>query len=234
MRLLLLGLLLALIAAGSAAAAPSRNNVTIMTYDPGHGTQVEYYDASGHTWLWYPGNRVVLPGEWKIEPMGGHQLICFRYGANTYNPVTGSRGKQWECMPLGNAEQAVVERKKGDVFGLSTGKLPFVLTRTKTTIARLRKGPVPEEPAPPPLDAATVCAEFLADQTTPTGMSRAAITYYHGIALGEPCVKVDYLKAFDLLRRAGDTRTYNSLLKDLRTKAASGNPRAIAALEKLE
>lgn len=86
-----------------------------------------------------------------------------------------------------------------------------------------------------PLSASKLCAERLAGANgSPDEMVSAAILYYHGKSLGEPCVKVDYLKAFALLRKAGDTRTYASLLADLRQKAASGNPRAIAALEKIE
>ena len=91
---LLAALLLAALAT-PASAAPKLSNRTMMTYDPGHGTQVEYFDGSGRNYLWYPGNTGVVPGRWKLE--GGN--LCFRYGANTYNPQTNQSGGNWECQP---------------------------------------------------------------------------------------------------------------------------------------
>ena len=73
---------------------------TIVYYDRGHGTQVEYYDKSG-SYLWYPGNTVILPGAWKVSAEavpGGH--ICFRYPTSSLNPVTGVKGWDWECFRL--------------------------------------------------------------------------------------------------------------------------------------
>jgi hypothetical protein len=52
--------------------------------------------------------------------------------------------------------------------------------------------------------------------------------------MGKRCVKVDYLKAFDLLRRAGADRDFQSLLTNLSEKAAGGNPRAVSALAEME
>lgn len=132
-----LGLAVALLAlALPAQAAQQLADVTLMTYSPGHGTQVEYYDKGHHTFLWYPGNKVVVPGEWK---MAGKNL-CFRYGPNTYNPVTGARGAVWECMPEKLAHQTVVDMAKGDVFGLSQrARVPFSLPARRTTIKALAK-----------------------------------------------------------------------------------------------
>lgn len=103
---------------------------TIMTYnDPdegGHGTQYEYHSADGKVLLWYPGNRNLVRGEWKVEPVAaGPQIRCYRYGANTYNPVTRTRGGAWECE---KQEWAYLDTAlKGDPFGLASGKLPFII-----------------------------------------------------------------------------------------------------------
>lgn len=236
MRAVLFGLVLVLAATAAAFAAPRYANVTIMTWDPGHGTQVEYYDSAGQNFLWYPGNNGVVRGQWKIENVGGKvDMLCFSYQGNGHTPVTGHRGSGWECMPLVLHERGIVDRKKGDVFGLAGGSVPFILTRTRTTIAGLRKGPVPEAPKPAPLSAAELCTERLAGANgSREEKISAAILHYHGKSPGEPCVKVDYVKAFALLREAGDSGTFASLLKDLEQKAASGNPRAVAALERVD
>jgi len=133
MRKLVLTLAL-LLATSPTLAAQKLSNLTVMTYSPGHGTQVEYYDSSNHTFLWYPGNRVVLPGQWKTKGAD----ICFRYGPNTYNPATGARGAVWECMPQSLSQSTVVETAKGDVFGLSQRtRVPFSLPKRRTSIDAL-------------------------------------------------------------------------------------------------
>lgn len=120
----------------AASAAPKLANQTVVTFDPGHGTQIEYYDADGSTFLWYPGNRVILPGQWKLKGKD----ICYRYGANTHNPVTGQSGGGWECMPSALHQSAIVETANGDVFGLAgRQKVPFRLSRKQTSIEALLK-----------------------------------------------------------------------------------------------
>ena len=133
MRILLLAAML--LGLATPAFAASLANTTIMTWDPGHGTQVEYYDGAGHSWLWYPGNRVVLPGQYKLKGAD----ICFAYGPNSYNPVTGKIGG-WECQNLKAEQQFTVDRTKGDVFHLkNAGKVPFRLSNARTTIGALLK-----------------------------------------------------------------------------------------------
>ena len=125
-----------------------RRNATRMTYDSFHGTQIEYSTAGGKTYLWYPGNPVILPGAWKTETEqtvsiseGGKKfaalfgVICGRFGANTYNPATGVVGSQWECEPAGKSELRTVDRRDGDVFGLAQSKaVPFVLPKDRTSL----------------------------------------------------------------------------------------------------
>ena len=101
------------------------SDATAVHYDTGHGTQVEYMSADGLAYLWYPGNRSIVPGEWHVrigprplgpgpesrnaigpyavfeqdptQPVESTLYICFRYGPDTYNPVTRMRGGNWEC-----------------------------------------------------------------------------------------------------------------------------------------
>jgi hypothetical protein len=65
-------------------------------------------------------------------------------------------------------------------------------------------------------------------------MVDAALLYYHGMQMGQKCVNVDYVEALKLLREAKDGRDFASLLADPKLKAASGNPKAAAALEKID
>lgn len=73
-------------------------NTTVKTYSRSHGTQIEYLAADGRSFLVYPGNGSVLPGQWQIRGSGPIKAeMCFIYGANSSNPVTGSRGGAWDC-----------------------------------------------------------------------------------------------------------------------------------------
>ena len=119
---------------------PYIGNITYMTYGSGHGTQVEYLSADGHTSLWYPGNSVVLHGDWKQDTLTGGGNICFRYNGNTYNPVTGQSGGGWECTVKSRSAMRIVEKLKGDSFGLAKrSAVPFNLSPARTSFADLMK-----------------------------------------------------------------------------------------------
>jgi hypothetical protein len=105
---------------------------TSVSYDFGwsHGTQIEYNAADGTNYLWYPGNKVILKAKWKIESIDGSTKICYLYGDNTYNPATKESGGKWECTLFHNHTVMQVDRKEGDVFGLSkTTAAPHILAR---------------------------------------------------------------------------------------------------------
>lgn len=135
----------ALVGLSSGAEAASRSGVTNMTFGASHGTQIEYLAADGRSVLWYPGNRVLVPGAWRYAPYPTASArlpgICFRYGADSYNPATGASGGQWECEPLAIYRRGLVDTTPGDPFGLGrTGAPPFDLPRERTTLQRLREG----------------------------------------------------------------------------------------------
>lgn len=95
------------------------SNTTVNTWDAYHHHQYEYLAADGTTELLYPGNMAPLPGQWEIEGAGEfHANICFRYGADSWNPVTRQGGDGWECSNLLEyLYDTVVEIYDGDVFG---------------------------------------------------------------------------------------------------------------------
>ncbi len=95
---------------------------TLHFYDDSHGNQVEYLDPAGRCYLWYPGNRVVLVGQWRCD----ESRVFFRYGYNTYNRVTGVIGGRWEPCPIALWSASIVEAVPGDILELER-RLPFVL-----------------------------------------------------------------------------------------------------------
>ncbi len=57
------------------------------------------------------------------------QNICFRYGQNTYNPVTKTAGRRWECRLSFFHRLTAKEACTGDPFELASGKIPYRLTK---------------------------------------------------------------------------------------------------------
>lgn len=115
--------------------------LTIVYFDRSHGTQVEYYDKTG-AYLWYPGNKVILPGAWKVsaEAVPGGQ-ICFRYPTSSLNPVTGVKGTDWECSNVSSQQADTKHRLVGDPFALKSGEVPFIYKRRKRmSLSALARG----------------------------------------------------------------------------------------------
>jgi len=101
-----------------------------------HGTQIEYLAADGQTFLWYPGNVAPVKGRWKLQMTRYGLEMCFLYGENSRNPITGQNGGQWECdmaaYYLLNRDEIV----DGDPLKLAQG-VPFVMPRsTNISIAQ--------------------------------------------------------------------------------------------------
>ena len=106
---------------------------------PGHGTQIEYFSPKGIAFLWYPGNSRSVPSIWKLETGSSSHRICFQYPSSSRNAITGTNGGAWECVALGYWAKDIVEKRTGDIFSLSTGRLPSQLSRQSTTFDALLK-----------------------------------------------------------------------------------------------
>lgn len=104
---------------GSAAVLFPASDMTYLSYSDQHGVQIEYLAPSGKTYLWYPGNRAVVAGEW-TEVL---DRVCYRYGADTFNPVTRRQGGDWECRFTDILAEANLDALAGDPFDLSTTEL---------------------------------------------------------------------------------------------------------------
>ncbi len=112
---------------------------TSCTEIPGPGTQVEFLADDGRSYLWYPGNRGVVRGQWMLHRWYEKYGICFRYGAAMLKPKTKDPRESFDCTLLSDYAATVAELAEGDPFELDSGHLPFVLRRDQTTIDDLLK-----------------------------------------------------------------------------------------------
>lgn len=104
------------------------SDVTAIVKQTGHGIYVEYTAQDGRLYMWYPGNGGTVTGTWGISEAFSPPRACFKYFA-AYHGVTGEFEPD-ECVP---AEQTlsgayVVDKRKGDAFGLATKGIPYVKT----------------------------------------------------------------------------------------------------------
>lgn len=99
----------------------------VLSFFRGHGFQVNYFDADGVAWLWYPGNRRGLREDWKTSG----DDVCFRHPKNSYNPVTRRSGGNFDCMGRKLASTRIIAVLDGDPFDLVSGKVPYRLDRCK-------------------------------------------------------------------------------------------------------
>lgn len=118
------------------------SNETMVSYDRSHGTQVEFNAKNGKTYLFYPGNTVIVKGQWKLNRTNKPNVfdMCFKYPSQSYNPVTKDWGGSWECQPAGFYLAGMIDHATGDVLGLAKrDKVPFVLKKRKAKLANLVK-----------------------------------------------------------------------------------------------
>jgi hypothetical protein len=112
------------------------SDATLVSYHRRHGTQIEYHGADGVAYLWYPGNRRLVPSRWKVELIGIGNEICYKYPSSSYNPVTDERGGNWECRGVGDH---VYDNDwyEGDPFDLADGQMPGVLPHGQLDVEKL-------------------------------------------------------------------------------------------------
>lgn len=248
MRIFMLGVVWLLLGSLGSHAA-SIGGYTNLSYSPVHGTQIEYVANGGSNYLWYPGNAVILPGHWKAKGKD----ICFKYGANTYNPATGSAGAKWECMPLDLHKFSVKERAVGDPFGLAKRTaVPFVLSKFKSSLSAVAKRlgvPITLAALPEtrlktrfgvvtgiPEDTTQMpCERLLAMRHK----SRANEIYFAGMMtygnqMGSRCKIVDTVGAFEIFKKFGVVEEHQYIIERVQARAAAGSAYAKSELRKLK
>ncbi len=65
--------------------------------------------------------------------------ICFWYSDKVTDPTTGKKMGSWKCRPMSGFMEMTVSSCKGDPFRLSKGKIPYVLSKSKSELARVTK-----------------------------------------------------------------------------------------------
>lgn len=134
MRAFVLAVMLSLLL-GTAAFGQVEDRTLLLDH-PAQGTQIIFLGSRGKTYLWYGGSTEVLEGRYYSGMM--ENTVCFRYGPDRYNPVTGAPAGRSECTPRPEFSSLVKQQVQGDVFGLSTRRdVPFALARSNTTIEAL-------------------------------------------------------------------------------------------------
>lgn len=117
-------------------AVTSIGGATLVSYDPFHGTQIEFHDPEGFAMLWYPGNTVIVPSYWKIDSTGYEPEICYLYPSSSFNPVTEEFGGDWDCRGLEGSINGN-DWYEGDPFNLRSSALPFVLRRDGSSLEEI-------------------------------------------------------------------------------------------------
>ncbi len=100
-------------------------DVTTIVKQTGHGIYVEYTAPDGRLYMWYPGNFVAVGGTWGIADTDAMPRACFKY-FGAYHGVTGEFEPN-DCVSAAQTLSGafVVDKRAGDVFGLSTGGIPY-------------------------------------------------------------------------------------------------------------
>lgn len=97
---------------------------TFLSFDATNGVQIEYLDADGGAYLWYPERSETLRGAWRLAADGE---ICFVYPGYDANLDAGSSSGDWICMSLDAFYLTTLSKRDGDLFGLAAGDPPFTL-----------------------------------------------------------------------------------------------------------
>lgn len=91
--------------------------------------QIEYHRPDGRAFLWFPGNRSILTGQWDIRrsPFGPGPYRCYRYDTSTNRKPFGSPDDGATCIFIDPQKERYWF--VGDPYKLSTRGLPFVMRR---------------------------------------------------------------------------------------------------------
>ena len=84
-----------------------------------HGVQISFHAKDGTVWLAYPGNNRPIKGKWKTNAIGQFSGVCYFYGPNSVNPLTGRSQSDFLCQKAWNhVMPRTTEVVSGDIFNL--------------------------------------------------------------------------------------------------------------------
>jgi hypothetical protein len=133
MRLIFVAFLVSLLLVPAAFAQFRDGGHTVLLQHPEQGSQIIFMGPRGKTYLWYAGSAEILEGRYYSGMR--ENTICFRYGADRYNPITGLPAGSSECTPRSGYSALLQQTIPGDVFNLAGRRAaPFALGRGRTTL----------------------------------------------------------------------------------------------------
>lgn len=133
MRSIILAILASLLLVPIAFAQFRDSGQTVLLHHPEQGSQIIFMGSRGKTYLWYGGSTEVLEGRYYSGMR--ENTICFKYGPDRYNPVTGMPAGRSECTTRSDFNALQLQFIEGDVFNLaSRSAAPFALGRRKVTL----------------------------------------------------------------------------------------------------
>ncbi|MET0438973.1 MAG: hypothetical protein ABW043_15900 [Devosia sp.] len=133
MRSLITAILVTLLLVPVAFAQFNDGGQTVLLQHPEQGSHIIFMGPRGKTYLWYGGSTEVLEGRYYSGMQ--ENTICFKYGADRYNPVTGLPAGRSECTARSDFSALLQQTIKGDVFDLAGRRAaPFALGRGGMTL----------------------------------------------------------------------------------------------------
>lgn len=109
-----------------------RPGYTVATDSAGNGIQIEYLAPDGRSHLWYPGSAAAVSGRYRYGVLlpedgsaGRISDVGFLYPAASRDAL-GRAGGDWQEREIGDYRSYVIASMPGDVFGLASGRVPYV------------------------------------------------------------------------------------------------------------
>jgi hypothetical protein len=108
-------------------------NKTMLFTGNGLSSRVEYLAADGRAYLWLINTNASAPTSWTLD---ANKTICVSYPDH---PSNLKRLGKPQCSSIATWDQDVIGRADGDVFGLSSGKVPKVMASFPMQLEKLRQ-----------------------------------------------------------------------------------------------
>ena len=121
---------------------PNLNALGYCKWVEGPGTQVEYFAEDGRWFLWSPGNAELATGTWTLRSWqrSDRYQVCFASSGTVTNVLARyPQEDDFKCALLVEYAGKITEARKADSFALSSGRMPFPLSKESTTVDALLK-----------------------------------------------------------------------------------------------
>jgi hypothetical protein len=108
-------------------------NKTMLFTGTGLSNRIEYLAADGRAYLWLINADAAAPTSWTVD---ANKTICVSYPSH---PSNLKRLGKPQCSSIATWDKDVIGRADGDIFGLSSGKVPKTMTGFPMQLEKLRQ-----------------------------------------------------------------------------------------------